>query len=360
MNFNKIFLSLIPALFLQQFLTAQVLCVECFRQNDSISDNVTNMIINGGFEQSTCSSGSYYCPQSSGYTCDIANWTCTGGGTSTYAALYDNSIMAVVQGTYSCYMGNYFCNACSATAGDTSCIAYTSCAASGIPSGYPNNTAAYGGATGVSLSQTVNNLVIGDCYVLEFWTGGEDFFTNRGIFAVDLGYGNILFPCYPTDPSVAFVGSRYVVQFRATAASQTVKFTNWGHICGSCTEVVLDDVKLYPMSQLDSSVTACDSSCLTIIPPPPPPPVICDASTVIIPNIFTPNGDGVNDSLVINSKCEIKLTIYDRWGMKLYSTSGEHVSWDGKYKNSPVTDGVYYYIAEIDGKQRNGFLHIIR
>jgi hypothetical protein len=53
----------------------QVLCVQCFRQNDSIGVGVGshNLIVNGGFENSNCIAGyvlSYFCPNSSGYDCD--------------------------------------------------------------------------------------------------------------------------------------------------------------------------------------------------------------------------------------------------------------------------------------------------
>jgi len=56
------------------------------------------------------------------------------------------------------------------------------------------------------------------------------------------------------------VGTRFIIEFRATAASHTVKFTNWGHICSYCSELVLDDVRLYPVGELAASVPPCDSS----------------------------------------------------------------------------------------------------
>ena len=50
---------------------AQILCVQAFEQNDSIGVNVgtNNMIINGGFENTTCIAGQYFCPNSTTIPC---------------------------------------------------------------------------------------------------------------------------------------------------------------------------------------------------------------------------------------------------------------------------------------------------
>ncbi|HTL82667.1 MAG TPA: gliding motility-associated C-terminal domain-containing protein [Bacteroidia bacterium] len=342
-------------------LKSQLLCVNCYDQNDSISSGVHNLIQNGSFEMTTCSSGGYYCPNSSGYVCDISNWTCSGGGPWTYAAIYNNSIMAVVAGNNSAYMGNYFCNACSNTANDTACFTNNGndCMLDSLPAGFPNNTSDYGGATGVKLSQTVSNLVPGDCYVLEFWGGGEDgggFFSGHGVFGVDVGFGNMLLRCKPTDPNSAFVGTRYIIEFIATSTSHTITFTNWGHVCSSCTELVLDDVKLYTLGELSSTAINCSTNCQSA----PPPEPVCDIKNVIVPNVFTPNGDNTNDSLTVQYACSVDLTVYNRWGQKVFSSNGTHISWDGRFNNNPVSEGVYYYTLELNGTSKKGFVQVIR
>ena len=240
------------------FSKAQVVCILCFDQNDSISSNVNNLILNGGFENSTCGGLGYFCPNSTYYSCDLNNWTCTGGGTNTYAHNIDNSFSMVIEGTQAAYMGNYYCNACSNTVNDTSCLSDSSCTMNPLPPGYPTNTAAQGGSTGVSLSQTVNGLIPGSTYVLEFWAGGEgNAWPNRGLFGLDVGFGDTLLRCKQTRSSTTDLGTRYLVEFMATSASHTIKFTNWGHICADCTELILDDVRLYPLADLSPSITPC-------------------------------------------------------------------------------------------------------
>ncbi|MEA3495774.1 MAG: PKD domain-containing protein [Bacteroidota bacterium] len=71
---------------------------------------------------------------------------------------------------------------------------------------------------------------------------------------------------------------------------------------------------------------------------------------IIIPNIFTPNGDGVNDIFKIkglNFDCDIyKLKIFNRWGQKVFESKGENMDWDGTTKGILVSEGTYYYVFE--------------
>ena len=170
-------LMLFPAICFHS--NAQILCVMCYDQNDSISSGVNNLLLNGSFENSNCASGyilDVFCPNSSYYSCDLDNWTCTGGGSSTYVCVFDSlpgTRSTIVDGSYGVYMGNYFCAPCSPTTGDTSCFTMTDCELSGIPAGFPTHDPAYGGNVGVSIEQTVNGLTIGNTYVLEFWEIGR-------------------------------------------------------------------------------------------------------------------------------------------------------------------------------------------
>lgn len=79
---------------------------------------------------------------------------------------------------------------------------------------------------------------------------------------------------------------------------------------------------------------------------------------IFIPNIFSPNGDGNNDRVIIstNSK-EIKkinsFQIYDRWGEKMFEalnfeTNNPAVGWDGNLKGQKCNPAVYVYWAEVE------------
>jgi gliding motility-associated-like protein len=67
--------------------------------------------------------------------------------------------------------------------------------------------------------------------------------------------------------------------------------------------------------------------------------------SVYIPNAFTPNGDGINDTFGVKGVDigQFELVIYDRWGAEIFSTSNPNVQWDGKYKGHDAEGGVYAY-----------------
>lgn len=265
-NVYAFVLTLLFGMFSSQ---AQVICIRCFDTNDSISSNVTNYIQNGSFEYG-CGANGFFCPTSQYATCSLQNWACTNGGYATYANTYSGVSTIVPDGNLTAYFGNSFCNTCSSVLGDTSCLADSQCVTLFTPQpGFPSNAAMYGDTNGVSLSQIVTGLTPGAVYELEFWTGGEDGFFVPGMFAVDLGFGDIFLRCVAT-PSGGGTGKVYVIEFAATAASHVIKFTNWGHICNSCTELILDNVRLYPVAQLDPSVAPC-----ALIGPPPTAVVGC-------------------------------------------------------------------------------------
>jgi gliding motility-associated-like protein len=83
------------------------------------------------------------------------------------------------------------------------------------------------------------------------------------------------------------------------------------------------------------------------------------------PNVITPNGDGVNDSLNINDyfkTCqEYTLVLYNRWGQVIFEQSIGTPSFAGKTKDdADLVEGVYFYTLTFGEERKNGFLHIIR
>ncbi|MDP7429943.1 MAG: gliding motility-associated C-terminal domain-containing protein, partial [Flavobacteriales bacterium] len=73
-----------------------------------------------------------------------------------------------------------------------------------------------------------------------------------------------------------------------------------------------------------------------------------------IHNVFTPNGDGVNDYFEIKDvelnycfDTEFSVQIFTRWGKKVFEDDKVNFKWSGKMKNgAECADGVYFYIIE--------------
>jgi gliding motility-associated-like protein len=98
------------------------------------------------------------------------------------------------------------------------------------------------------------------------------------------------------------------------------------------------------------------------------PLIVADTAGLIMPNVFTPNGDGVNDVFAPNAHGlkTLDCTIYDRYGVKIIDMDINLEYWDG-YTTSGVacTAGTYFYTVnatDINGKAYNlkGFIQLIR
>jgi len=89
---------------------------------------------------------------------------------------------------------------------------------------------------------------------------------------------------------------------------------------------------------------------------------------MIIPNTFTPNGDGINDVFTILAPSKVKIKvfrIYSRWGETVFITSDITNFWTGFKENTMMPVGVYYWVMEGDDNVqkkflRSGYVTVIR
>ena len=72
---------------------------------------------------------------------------------------------------------------------------------------------------------------------------------------------------------------------------------------------------------------------------------------IVIPNSFSPNGDQLNDKfgvVEIENLRGFTLSVYNRWGQKLFETQSKDVRWDGTYKGVKCEVGTYFYLCTYD------------
>ncbi len=79
---------------------------------------------------------------------------------------------------------------------------------------------------------------------------------------------------------------------------------------------------------------------------------------LFVPNIFTPNGDGINDVFFIRNKPDspVELTISNRWGKQVYYSKDYNNNWNA----DNVRDGVYFYTMAFDGEVLRGWVEVQR
>ncbi len=85
-----------------------------------------------------------------------------------------------------------------------------------------------------------------------------------------------------------------------------------------------------------------------------------------IPNAFSPNGDGINDTWVIKNierYATASVQVFNRYGQPVFYSSGFYKPWDGTYNGKPLPVGTYYYIINPKNKyvpQSSGYVVILR
>lgn len=164
-----------------------------------------------------------------------------------------------------------------------------------------------------------------------------------------------------TDCSVTFTINVTVSQLQVTATPQVetinpgqrvqleafgAMFYSWAPDtainCTSCQNPVVK-----PEMSITYTVTGWDTSgCMGTADVQ----IIVDSFQV--QNVFTPNGDGINDVLMLNYYGEgfYEIQVYDRWGHQIFQTKDTNAIWDGNNANGePVPEGVYYLVVRIGG-----------
>ncbi|MBC7862232.1 MAG: gliding motility-associated C-terminal domain-containing protein, partial [Bacteroidia bacterium] len=117
----------------------------------------------------------------------------------------------------------------------------------------------------------------------------------------------------------------------------------------------------YTVTLIGANQSGCTDTATQII-------TVFENSFIILPNVFSPNGDGINDIFFFTCQgiTELNCNIYNRWGQLMYQILDPTGKWDGKETNSSqAADGTYFYILKAkgaDGKEYNieGFILLTR
>jgi gliding motility-associated-like protein len=78
----------------------------------------------------------------------------------------------------------------------------------------------------------------------------------------------------------------------------------------------------------------------------------CVGDDIYIPNVFSPNGDQINDRFALSFGSDVQITsisgtIYDRWGNLVFTSTAIPFEWDGKFGGEEVVPGVYVYQVQV-------------
>lgn len=89
----------------------------------------------------------------------------------------------------------------------------------------------------------------------------------------------------------------------------------------------------------------------------------CIETILEVPNVFTPNNDGLNEYFTFKEAkgiSDYSISIYNRWGNRVYFEENTF-NWDGTYNGEPVTEGVYFYRVDYNkNESKTGFVQVVR
>ena len=90
-------------------------------------------------------------------------------------------------------------------------------------------------------------------------------------------------------------------------------------------------------------------------------------SMLAVPNVFTPNGDGIHDEFRVayRSIRSFSMVIFDRWQHQVYSSSDPAHGWNGTINGRPAAESAYTYIIEAVGTdgtkyKKKGTVNLLR
>jgi gliding motility-associated-like protein len=92
-------------------------------------------------------------------------------------------------------------------------------------------------------------------------------------------------------------------------------------------------------------------------------PIVVVMPVFSVPNVFTPNADGIHDVFRVeyNGDELFHIQIFDRWGNKQFDTRNKEQGWDGKDLNgNACIEGTYYYSIRIGSRNYSGVVNLIR
>ncbi len=79
---------------------------------------------------------------------------------------------------------------------------------------------------------------------------------------------------------------------------------------------------------------------------------------IYIPNIFTPDNNGINDTWnipALQAFPQFELYVYDRYGKIVYTAHKQFIPWDGTYKNTALPVGAYTYLIRLNNQAKDIF-----
>jgi len=135
-------------------------------------------------------------------------------------------------------------------------------------------------------------------------------------------------------------GTSTVIGTTENAGSTYLWTPDNGLSCTICISAIANPTATAIYRLMETDINGCDTSGYVTVTVEP-------CSQIYVPNVFSPNGDGENDSFHVcgSTECVTNylLEIYNRWGDRVFHSTDAAEGWNGEYKGKKMDDGVFVY-----------------
>jgi gliding motility-associated-like protein len=79
------------------------------------------------------------------------------------------------------------------------------------------------------------------------------------------------------------------------------------------------------------------------------------SSKILVPNAFSPNGDGINDTWIITNLSTFPgatVDVYNRYGQLVFHSENNNKTWDGTLNGKPLPMATYYYVIDLKDNEK--------
>jgi gliding motility-associated-like protein len=150
-------------------------------------------------------------------------------------------------------------------------------------------------------------------------------------------------------PVPAFAGQDTITTEEPVEIDAGDGFASYLWNTGETSQLITAEVEDW-YSVMIESLYGCageDSVYVQFVTAPPPPPEEPPGELIILPNAFTPDGDGLNDVFKAIGQPEnltsFSMKIFNRWGQMVFESTDISLGWDGTYQGKPAPSGTYVY-----------------
>lgn len=207
-------------------------------------------------------------------------------------------------------------------------------------------------------------------------TTDEVFYENVGTYSITWNYedynGNITSQIQYieviNDAPVVITNDMTVTIFVSSTSQETITITPEDINLGSYDDCAIDSMYL-DISEFTVNDEGENTVTLTVVDKAGNVSTQTAIVTVVleysleIPNLITPDGNGVNDYWVINGLQVVEgyyLQIFNKLGELVYSSYNYDNTWDATYNGQPLPQGTYYYVFKSDYDSYTGYVSVIR